>query len=83
MSGQLNSDDSCHDVTARRYVSTRSLMRPLTGLARRALVAIKQRRLWGELICQSVVTVEAHASPVADNARWPQRPLILGDKWDF
>jgi hypothetical protein len=58
-------------------------LRRAAGLARRALVAIKQRRLWGELICQPNVTIDAHTRPVADAARWPQRPLILGDKWDF
>jgi hypothetical protein len=29
------------------------------------------------------VSVQDYAKPVADAARWPQAPLILGDKWDF
>jgi hypothetical protein len=29
------------------------------------------------------MTGGAGAMPVADAVRWPQAPLILGDKWDF
>lgn len=83
MSGHSKREDRCHDVTARRYVSPRSLARRVARVAYRALVTVKQRRLWGELIGQSGVTIEAHGRPVADAMRWPQRPLILGDKWDF
>lgn len=52
-------------------------------LARRAIVAAKLHWLRGELICHAVRSVEDYAKPVADAARWPQAPLILGDKWDF
>lgn len=52
-------------------------------LARRAIVAAKLCRLRCELICHAGGSIEDYARPVADAARWPQRPLILGDKWDF
>jgi hypothetical protein len=36
-----------------------------------------------ERLCHAGVSVDDYAKPVADAARWPQAPLILGDKWDF
>jgi len=56
-------------------------LRRAVWLARRAIIAAKLRRLRGELICHA--SVDGNARPVADVVRWPQAPLILGDKWDF
>jgi hypothetical protein len=58
-------------------------LRGAAWLARRAIVAAKLCRSRGELICRAGVSIEDYAKPVADAARWPQAPLILGDKWDF
>jgi len=83
MSGHSKREDSRDDVAARPYMRACGALRRVAGLARRALVTVKQRRLWGELIGQSGVTIDAHGRQVADAVRWPQRPLILGEKWDF
>jgi hypothetical protein len=51
-------------------------------LARRALVAAKLYRLRSDPICHAGA-IEDYATPTADVVRWPQVPLILGDKWDL
>jgi hypothetical protein len=45
----------------------------------RAIVAAKLRRLRNELMLHRYT----HARVEFDAAKFPQRPLILGDKWDF
>jgi hypothetical protein len=45
----------------------------------RAIVAAKLRRLRNELMLHR----SAHEHPEFDSAKFPQRPMILGDKWDF
>ena len=83
MSGHSKLENRRDDAAARPHIRAYGALRRVAGLARRALVTVKQRRLWGELIGQAGVTIETHTRPVADAGRWPQRPLILGDKWDF
>jgi hypothetical protein len=46
-----------------------------------ALVTAKMRRLQSELILHW--GFDSDGSAGQDAARYPQRPLILGDKWDF
>jgi hypothetical protein len=67
----------------RRHLCAHGPFRRAIWLARRAIVAAKLHRLRAELLCHGGVSVEDYAKPVADAARWPQPPLILGDKWDF
>jgi len=45
----------------------------------RAIVAAKLRRLRNELTLHRSTKARAEF----DAAKFPQRPLILGDKWDF
>lgn len=45
------------------------------AIVHRAVVPAKTRRLQRELMF--------HADPENDAARFPQRPLILDDRWDF
>jgi hypothetical protein len=49
----------------------------------RAIIAAKLRRLRNELMLRR--STFANSSPRAerDVAEFPQRPLLLGDKWDF
>lgn len=63
----------------RAYLATRRTMQ----LTHRLITVAKLCRLRGELICHAGVKVEGYAKPLADAARWPQPPMILGDKWDF
>jgi len=50
-------------------------------LMHRAIVLARTRRLESELTFHRDERDEARAT--LDVARFPQRPLILGDKWDF
>jgi hypothetical protein len=45
----------------------------------RAIVAAKLRRLRNELMLHRNVQARAEF----DVSRFPQRPMVLGDKWDF
>jgi hypothetical protein len=47
----------------------------------RAIVRAKLRRLRSELLFRRDYSDMLPAEP--DAAKFPQRPLILGDKWDF
>jgi len=76
-------EDECHDLMGRRYLWAHNPFGRAVLLARRAIVAAKLHRLRAELLCHAGVSIEDYAKPVADAARWPQPPLILGDKWDF
>lgn len=77
------SEDDERDLAARRDNRAFGTLRRAARLARRAIMAVKLHRLRGELICHAGLSVDGSATPVADAARWPQAPLILGDKWDF
>jgi len=77
------SEDECRDLTGRKHRCAHGPFGRAVWLVRRAIVAAKLRRLRGELICRGGLRVGVCAGPVADAARWPQAPLILGDKWDF
>jgi hypothetical protein len=50
-------------------------------LMHRAIVDAKIRRLQNELTFED--SYRKQPSCADDAARYPQRPLILGDKWDF
>jgi hypothetical protein len=52
--------------------------RALCRLMHRAIIAAKLRRLQSEPIW-----LEGYGDEEQDVAKYPQRPLILGDKWDF
>jgi len=82
MSYRLHSEDEDRDPTVRGDRAHGTLRRA-AWLARRAIIAVKLRRLSGELIGHAGVSVDGAATPVVDAARWPQAPLILGDKWEF
>ena len=82
MSYRLPSEDEDCDPTVREDRAHGTLRRA-AWLARRAIIAAKLRRLRGELICHAAMSAGAAATPVTDAARWPQAPLILGDKWEF
>ena len=56
-------------------------MRAVFRLMHHALVTAKMRRLQSELILYW--GFDSDGSAGQDAARYPQRPLILGDKWDF
>jgi hypothetical protein len=60
----------------------RSRLKPLFKAIHKAIVTAKMRRLRSELTFSG-----AHENwslrMDADAAKFPQRPLILGDKWDF
>jgi hypothetical protein len=77
------SEDGDQGFTRRSYIRAYGLLKRAAGLAHRAIVTAKLRRLRVELICHVGMRADGSATPVADAARWPQRPLILGDKWDF
>jgi hypothetical protein len=66
-----------------RLTPTRALQRLWAALStmHRAIVAAKLRRLRNEPAFRS----DGYDGPCRseDAARYPQQPLILGDKWDF
>ena len=80
---RLKGEDDHNDFTGPTRIRACGPLRRAVWLARRAIVAAKLCRLRGELLCHAGVSVDDYAKPVADAARWPQAPLILGDKWDF
>lgn len=77
------SEDDDQNLVRRSSVGAYGFLKRAAGRAHRAIVTAKLRRLRGELICRAGMSVDQSATPVADAARWPQAPLILGDKWDF
>jgi hypothetical protein len=50
-------------------------------LIHRAIVKAKLRRLRQELMLQRGLDV--YYAPEQDASKYPRRPLLLGDKWDF
>jgi hypothetical protein len=49
----------------------------------RAIVAAKLRRLQNELMLHRTTPKDNGMRAEFDAAKFPQRPLMLGDKWDF
>jgi hypothetical protein len=49
----------------------------------RAIVAAKLRRLRNELMLRGRSPAQPHSRAEPDASRFPQRPMMLGDKWDF
>ena len=72
-----------NDVSWRSLIRAYAPLRRALSLVHHAIVVTKLRRLRGELLCHAGIGADPNATPVADAARWPQAPLILGDKWDF
>jgi hypothetical protein len=64
-------------VIARAFRRLRTALR----LMHRAIVAAKTRRLQNELMFHA--RDHGESSLGEDATRYPQRPMILGDKWDF
>ena len=79
---QANEDDDQH-LTEQGHIRAHGALRRTAWVARHAIIAAKLRRLRGELICHAGMSGDGAAMPVADAVRWPQAPLIVGDKWDF
>jgi hypothetical protein len=68
---------------AARWPFARALARVAAAfkIIHRAIVTAKLRRLRSELMCYGG---NVYGQPSdQDAARFPQQPLILGDKWDF
>ena len=74
-----------HDIGARETSFSLPRVARRIGVAfkmlHRAIVRAKLRRLQSELLfrrdCSDMLPAEKDAT------KFPQRPLILGDKWDF
>ena len=77
------SEDDDKGLTRWSYTRAYGSLKRAAGLAHRAIVTAKLRRLRGELICHADMSVDQSTTPLVDAARWPQAPLILGDKWNF
>jgi hypothetical protein len=61
----------------------RNRLKPLFKAIHEAIVTAKMRRLRNELTFHSAAPENRASTQDADAATFPQRPLILGDKWDF
>jgi hypothetical protein len=74
-------DDLSSDVDARRALLARAFkpLRALFRVVHKAITTAGTRRLQNEpqFYCD-----DGQAEPW-DGTKYPQRPLILGDKWDF
>jgi hypothetical protein len=64
----------------RRFVNR---FRAGLGIVHQAIVAAKLRRLRQELALRADDHRHGRDDPEKDIVKFPQRPLILGDKWDF
>jgi hypothetical protein len=76
--------DGLHTLAGKSCVMVTRALRRLRAAFRmmhRAIVTAKLRRLESELMFHAGCGEEE--SPEQDAAKYPQRPLILGDKWDF
>jgi hypothetical protein len=79
----LHSDDlrdggvECQSVTARLLGGARAAI----SVIRRTIIGAKMRQRQSEPMFHAAK--ETEQSPPEDLLRYPQRPLILGDKWDF
>ena len=86
---QLNSHHGRLHASAvtNRSTFTRLVKRAGTALRRlhRAIAAAKIRRIRRELRLHSHAWTRPHdlVSPEKDGRKFPQQPLILGEKWDY
>jgi hypothetical protein len=80
---RLHHDDVRSVARAERYSLTGMLKRIGTGFRwlHQAIVSAKLRHLQGELMFRH--DYDEILPPEQDIKKFPQRPLILGDKWDF
>jgi hypothetical protein len=80
---QLRHDNTASIAGEGRPKLVRMVKRVLAALRlmHRAIIIAKTRRLERELVRHADLSDRA-IEPV-DATRYPQRPLILGDKWDF
>jgi hypothetical protein len=72
------------ETRERRPILARALFKRLGAalhLMHRAIIAARTRRMESELAFHRDERDEAPAPQ--DATRFPQRPLILGEKWDF
>lgn len=58
-------------------------LRRILRVVHEAIVVAKLRRLRSELMFRAGVHENEPGQADADAAKFPRRPLILGDKWDF
>ena len=76
---------TCRDDVARKrrlsIARASDRLRAALRLMHRGITAAKTRRLQNELMCHAGDDDEQSADQTI--AKFPQRPLILGDKWDF
>jgi hypothetical protein len=78
----------CHDrrpgVASERRLTVRRALRQFRGVFRmmhQAIVSARLRRFEEEFVSHAFYGAEQ--SPDHDVSKFPQRPLVLGDKWDF
>jgi hypothetical protein len=78
---QLRHDNTASIAGEGRPKLVRMVKRVLAALRlmHRAIIIAKTRRLERELVRHA----DDRAIEPVDATRYPQRPLILGDKWDF
>ena len=80
-------DDQRGLIGENRFPAARTLswLRAALKVLHQAVIAAKMRRLQSELMFHSAAhedwSLRAEGEP--DAAKFPRRPLILGDKWDF
>jgi hypothetical protein len=84
---QIHHDDLSGLAGGGRSLFARALARfgAACRLMHRGIVAAKMRRLHSEPAFHTAYAGEESSEPPAggDAAKYPQRPLILSDKWDF
>jgi hypothetical protein len=80
-------DDFAAAAGERRLTLARALARFAGGLKtiHEAIVAARTRRLQRELMFHADFGEGVFDRPLGEQDAWriPQRPMILGDKWDF
>lgn len=79
----LHHDDLRGFAAKSRFAIARARRRigVVLKLMHRAIVKAKLRRLRNELMLQR--GLDSYYAPEQDASKYPRRPLILGDKWDF
>ena len=81
----LHHDDPPASTPGNRFTISKVIgrLRAAFRAIREAIVTAKMRRLQSELMFHSGVREDWTSKPDTDVAKFPRRPLILGDKWDF
>jgi hypothetical protein len=81
---QLRHDDRRSFAGDGRVTFARAFrrLRAACRLMHRAIITARTRRLQSELMFFHARDC-GEPSPGEDATRYPQRPMILGDKWDF